>query len=92
MTETVNRLFDIADPEYIVASRNQLYDRILNVIAVLKFIDHDHGETFLIFLCDSVVVGGEDLQGKMFHVIEINDLCLLFQLLIDLEIGARACN
>ena len=56
--ESVNRLFNVTDAENVCAAGNQVDNRILQIIGILKFVDHDFIESFLVSFCGQLVFRG----------------------------------
>ena len=61
MTKAIDRLFDISDAEDVILAGNQRDDGILDIIGILKLIDHDDGETLFVFFCGSLLIRLQDL-------------------------------
>ena len=88
--EAVDGLLDVADAEDVVLSCDQRDDRILDIVGILEFIDHDDREAPAVRIGDRTVVRLQDRQGEVLHVVKVDDLGILFELLIDALIAAGA--
>jgi len=68
LTEGIDRLLDITNPEDIVFLGNTFNDSVLQFTGILEFINHDLLETVSDNLCNSTVVLGQDIKGVTLHI------------------------
>ena len=77
LTETIDGLFDIPYPEYIVSAGNTLNDGILQFTCILKLINHDLIIAFFDPLSHQTMIRIQNHQSKPLQIPEIH-ACVLF--------------